>query len=70
MASVEDLRSGKIKIDYDKCGICGKEIRDVHTDLIIRLEGTAVHDDCYYNALGDEIERHPIYCPRLRGGLE
>ncbi len=67
MASVEELRSGKLKIDYPECSCCKKKLTYVHTDLI--LEGKPLLcDDCYYIKLGDIVEKYPIWRPRPREG--
>jgi len=55
-----------------KCGICKKPITDVHPDEVrmIKIGGKSkpVHDDCYFEKLGDEVEKHPICSPRVRRG--
>lgn len=49
-----------------KCAICDEEI-DVRKELdghpmYIRenFNDKPVHADCYYGAIGDEIEKHPV----------
>ncbi len=55
-----------------KCAICGKEI-DERQELDQRATNTPqgpVHEDCYYDKLGEEIEKYPIgghLRPRGRG---
>lgn len=69
MASVKDVLSGKINIVYPECDSCGNEIRDVHTDFIIELNGAPLLcGDCYSITLDNEIKRHPIGHPRSRRG--
>lgn len=48
---------------YDKCG---KEVTtlDSHTMM---SDGRVYHSDCYWEALGEEIEKHPICSPGRRG---
>lgn len=41
------------------CG-CGELLLPGHRQLPIGL----MNDDCYWRALGEEIERHPIGCGR------
>ena len=46
-----------------KCAICGEPITDVHPDEVRMIPKGPVHDDCYFGALGDEIEKNPIVNP-------
>ena len=44
-----------------KCG-CGAVIEE-HPDEQYAISKKTVCSDCYFSALGEEIERHPIYNP-------
>lgn len=50
------------------CGVCHNPITDVHPDVVRRINGKPVHEDCYYEELGEGIEKHPICSPSVRRG--
>lgn len=76
MVSVKEFRKQfeerqKTRTKYGDCAQCqkpvtretegpGEEIRFVTVDGVRR----PLHGDCYYDALGAEIERHPVAKPR------
>lgn len=45
---------------------CGKEVRGL--DQYRKVPAGIYHEDCYWNEIGEEIERNPIYSPRRIGG--
>jgi hypothetical protein len=47
------------------CCICIKPITGVHSDDVRTINGKPVHEDCYFEDFGREIESHPIVMPHL-----
>lgn len=49
------------------CGVCHKPITDEHPDDVrfIGEEGAKqpVHEDCFFDELGNIVEQHPIFNP-------
>jgi len=64
----EFLALSKEPSSIGDCGICREPIHDEHPDEVRRVNGKLVHEDCYYGALGDEIEKHPIASAGIRRG--
>jgi len=51
----------------DKCPECKGDF-DTHPDeQQYTINGRPVCSDCYFNELGEEIEKHPIGTPRATG---
>lgn len=48
------------------CVLCGESI--LHGEAVEGMRDGVAHDDCYYDALGEEIEKYPITSPRVRRG--
>lgn len=50
----------------EKCKICGQEIQfESNDDPGHTIGEKLVCEDCYYTAMGDEIEKHPLGIPRM-----
>ncbi len=57
----------KLKFDsIGDCAICGKSLIFIHPDEVRIYEDKPVHDDCYFEKLGELVEKHPINSPRYR----
>ena len=50
------------------CGVCHKPVTDVHPDEVKMVNKKPAHDECYFEKLGEEIEKHPLILPSLRRG--
>ncbi len=55
------------------CGICHDSIDGPHLEgeleyIVVDGKKVAVHADCYYAEVGEEIEKHPIGRPVPHGG--
>ncbi len=47
-----------------KCAICGKKFTFWNpSSEYNRYMNKPVHDDCYYEEMGEEMEKHPICNP-------
>lgn len=60
------LQKGRAAFSIGDCGICHKPITDEHPDEVRMVDGEPVHEDCYFDELGAEVERHPIGHPGMR----
>jgi hypothetical protein len=54
------------------CGICHDLIDGPHIEgeleyIVVEGQKVAVHADCYWAEMGDEIEKHPIGRPSPHG---
>lgn len=47
------------------CCVCGTDL-DTHIDGFHNVPAGLFCNGCYYDALGNEIEKHPITSPRRR----
>lgn len=56
----------KIRNNGTKCIKCKKPISSTVTG-IQKVRDGYMCDDCYFDALGEEIEKHPIVSPRRIG---
>lgn len=50
-----------------KCN-CGKPIEE-HPDEQYTIDKKPVCSDCYYQAFGEEVEKHPICAPHYRAKM-
>jgi hypothetical protein len=41
------------------CGSCHQPISDEHPEEMRHISGKPVHEDCYYEDLGNLMEQHP-----------
>ena len=48
----------------ERCAVCHQPIGGSHDGAPCRADGKTVDEDCYFRALGDFIEQHPIGIPR------
>lgn len=51
-----------------RCVICQQPITGIHPDEVRMVRDGPVHDDCYFEEMGNEVEKHPIRSPRVRRG--
>lgn len=55
------------RVGVCNCAQCGRELREAITGNR-RFDKQFVCSDCYYEALGEVIEQHPIAGPRAMRG--
>ncbi len=50
------------------CLLCPEPITEYHfrTEEVRKMKDGFAHADCYYDSLGEEIEKSPIFNPTLR----
>ena len=57
------------KREDEKCPKCQHPLEGLMSgDELLEILQRGYCDDCYYEAMGEEIEKHPICSPRVRRG--
>jgi len=50
-----------------KCAKCGEPLEPRVDGERKKLDGKEICDDCYFEAIGAHVERHPIHTPIRHG---
>ena len=56
------------KDNNQKCPKCKTPLQSISSDEYLEILQRGYCDNCYYESLGEEIEKHPIYSPRVHRG--
>jgi hypothetical protein len=57
------------KKENEKCPKCKRPLEGLMSgDELMEILKRGYCDDCYYEAMGEEIEKHPICSPRVHRG--
>jgi hypothetical protein len=65
-ANREALKQGKTFPGMFACADCGTPLQEEITGNRELSDGSHVCSDCYFDALGNEIEKHPIAALKIR----
>ena len=55
--------------EHAKCALCGEVLQETRTGCREMADGTFRCSDCYFDGLGDALERVPVPQPRVRRSL-